>query len=92
MPPATIMGPMASPSRPSVMFTPLLAPIMTSMAKPMYQRPRSGLNDLKKGTARLVEYSGSDTRATAATPATINWPRILARAERPLFFFLTTLR
>jgi len=29
----TIMGPMASPSRPSVRLTALLAAIMTSMAK-----------------------------------------------------------
>ena len=49
--PAITMGPMASPSRPSVRFTALDAPMITSIAKRNHIAPRCRSQPLKKGIA-----------------------------------------
>ena len=50
-PPAITMGPMASPSSPSVRFTAFEAPTTTSAANGNHHQPRFTSQPLKKGIA-----------------------------------------
>ena len=51
---ATMTGPMASPSSPSVRFTAFEAPTTTRATKSTYERPRSGTHSLTKGITSCV--------------------------------------
>ena len=51
---ATITGPIARPSSPSVRFTAFDAPTTIRPANRMYQAPRSGIHSLTKGTESCV--------------------------------------
>ena len=61
-PPAITMGPMASPSSPSVRFTAFDAPTITSSAKGTQSTPSVSSQPLKKGMASpVVKPSGGQT-------------------------------
>ena len=53
-----VIGPIASPSRPSVRLTAFEAPTMTRVAKRIYPQPISGVTVLKNGRVISVEKLG----------------------------------
>src|SRR6185437_8166842 len=61
-PPAVTIGPIASPSSPSVRFTALEAPTITRIAKGIQTHPKVRSQPLKKGiTTLVVKPSGGQT-------------------------------
>ncbi len=83
VPAAIITGTMARPSRPSVKFTALAAPAITTPPTMMKKMPNGMRKDLKNGTASapLSGESSSCIKAQVAMKAT---PNSTTRRMRPL--------
>ena len=93
-PPTSTVGMMARPSRPSVRFTALLVPTITTKTKGMNSQPRGISTSLKYGMSSAVDW-GESARRYRITPtpmATSDCQKSFSRADSPLGLRRISLR